>query len=271
MPGTKRQHELARRRAERQAARRRELAARKRKQRFIVAGSGIGLLVLIVGIFIVVKNTKDDNKKAKAAAAAASAAATPSRTPKPVACGATAPTAAKPQKFAAAPPMTIDATKKYNATIKTSCGDVVVELLADKAPTTVNSFSFLASKKFFDGTRCHRLLTGADSVVQCGDPTATGRGGPGYTFKDENLPTATGDSFTYPAGTVAMANGGPSTNGSQFFFVVKDSPFPPDYTIVGHVTTGQDVLDKLLAVGQTEGTDEPAQDMYVESLTVAAS
>lgn len=265
MPGSKRQRELAHRRAERQAIRRREAATRKRKQRIITAATGVGVLALLLGIFFVV-NSGDDTTPDDAAATAE-----PSETaaPKAVACGATRPADIAPQTFPSEPPMTIVPTKKYVATIKTSCGEVVVDLLADKAPTTVNSFTFLASKKYYDGTRCHRILTGADSVVQCGDPTATGSGGPGYEFKDENLPTAEGETFVYPAGTVAMANSGANTNGSQFFFVVKDSPFPPNYSIFGKVSKGQDVLDELLAVGESPGTDEPAQDIYIESYTVA--
>lgn len=269
MPGSNRQRDLAKRRAERQAVRRREAAARQRKQRFIIGGSGLGVLALLLVIFLVVNNNDDDTPDPVGAAPSD----TPSAAAKAVACGATAPTAAAPQTFAAEPPMTIDPAKKYSATVKTSCGEVVIELLADKAPTTVNSFNFLASKKYFDGTRCHRILTGADSVLQCGDPTATGGGDPGYKFKDENLPPAGDGTYIYPAGTVAMANSGANTNGSQFFFVVKDSPFPPSYSVFGKIAKGQDVLDKLLAIGAEPGSDipAPAQDIFIESYTVSAS
>ena len=273
MPGSNRQRDLAKRRAERQSVRRREAAERRRKQRLIIGGSGLGVLALLLAVFFAIN--RGDDKPAEpvdAAAQTASEEPAPSQEAKPVACGATAPpAAAAPQKFDAAPPMTIDPAKKYSATVKTSCGEFVIDFLADKAPTTVNSFNFLASKKYFDGTRCHRILTGADSVLQCGDPTATGSGDPGYKFNDENLPAGEGGTYVYPPGTVAMANSGPNTNGSQFFVVIKDSPFPPAYTVFGKVTRGLDVLDKLLAVGQAAGTDEPAQEIFIESYTVSAT
>lgn len=273
MPGSNRQRELARRRSERQAARRIEAAARKRKQRFIVGGSGLGVLALILVIFFVV-NSKDDKKKDDAAAATPSASPTPDN--RPVACGGTAPVAAEPQTFDKEPAMTIDVKKKYSATIKTTCGEVVVDLLADKAPSTVNSFNFLASKKYFDGSPCHRMITGADSILQCGDPTGTGSGDPGYELKDENLPSAGADGSTvYPAGTLAMANGGPNTGGSQFFFVVKDSPFGPNYTVFGKVTKGLDVLEKILALGEdgssSAGGGAPKEKVFLETFSVAAS
>ncbi len=278
VPGSKRQRELARRRAERQSERR-AAAARKRRQRNIVTASGVGVLLIVLGVFAL---TRPDDKKPDAAATPSesatpteSASASASAGPKPVACGAKAPVAAKPQTFAKAPEMAIDAKQKYVATVKTSCGVITVDLLADKAPTTVNSFNFLASKKYFDGSRCHRMLDEGDFVLQCGDPTGLGTGGPGYTIKDENLPKAAseGAPFTYPAGTLAMANGGANTGGSQFFFVVKDSPFPPDYTIFGKVTKGLDVLEKVVALGQdntsSAGGGEPNQSVFIETFTVA--
>jgi peptidyl-prolyl cis-trans isomerase B (cyclophilin B) len=286
--GSKRQRELAHRRAERQAVRRREAAARRRKQRLIVGGTGVGVLLLVVGIFLVAKNSRDDKHKkdavqaaasasaaaASAAASDASAAASPSPDNRPVACGASAPVAAAPQTFAQAPAMTIDPTKKYVATIKTSCGVVTADLYADKAPVTINSFAFLAGKKFFDGSPCHRMNDSGDFFLQCGDPTGTGSGDLGYTVKDENLPTAGADgSYVYPAGTLAMANtGAPDSGSSQFFIVIKDSPFGPNYTPFGKVTGGQDVLDKILALGQDNtsqaGGGAPKQKVFIESFTV---
>jgi peptidyl-prolyl cis-trans isomerase B (cyclophilin B) len=273
--GSKRQRELARRRAERQAERR-AAALRQKRQRLIVTSSGVGVLLIVLAVYFATRD--GGNKKPDAEATpSASASATPSASvaPKAVACGAKAPAAIKPQTFPSAPPMKIDKTKTYVATVKTSCGTVVVDLLADKAPTTVNSFNFLAGKKYFDGTKCHRMLDEGDFVLQCGDPTGTGAGGPGYQFNSENLPKATtkGAPFTYPAGTLAMANSGdPSTNGSQFFFVVKDSPFQPDYTVFGKVTKGLDVLQKILKVGQdntsSAGGGEPNQRVFIESFTV---
>jgi peptidyl-prolyl cis-trans isomerase B (cyclophilin B) len=115
-------------------------------------------------------------------------------------------------------------------TIETSVGDLQATLDAASAPCTVNSFTSLASQGYFDDTTCHRLTTAGIFVLQCGDPTATGTGGPGYQFDDE-----LDGSETYPAGTLAMANAGPGTNGSQFFVVYEDTPLPPSYTVFGSV------------------------------------
>lgn len=114
------------------------------------------------------------------------------------------------------------AARPYSATLKTSQGSITVKMLTDKAPCTTYSFRFLAERDYFNRSHCHRLTTQRLYVLQCGDPTGTGSGGPGYSFPDENLTGA-----TYPAGTLAMANAGPNTNGSQFFFVWKDTKLSP--------------------------------------------
>jgi len=149
--------------------------------------------------------------------------------------------------------------------LATNCGEIVVRLDAAEAPVTVNSFSFLAGKDYFDHTKCHRLTTEGIFVLQCGDPTGTGSGGPGYEFADENLTGA-----TYPAGTVAMANAGPGTNGSQFFLVYKDSQLPPSYTPFGTVTKGMDTLLTIAAAGTEEGTPDgaPAAGVVLDAVTV---
>jgi peptidyl-prolyl cis-trans isomerase B (cyclophilin B) len=141
----------------------------------------------------------------------------------------------------------VKAARPYRATLRTSQGAVTFTALTDKAPCTTNSFRFLAEKRYFNGTHCHRLTTARLYVLQCGDPTGTGSGGPGYSFPDENLTGA-----TYPAGTVAMANAGPNTNGSQFFFVWKDTKLSPAYTPFGRVTAGLDVLQKIAAGGEDD-------------------
>ncbi len=128
------------------------------------------------------------------------------------------------------PPGNPDKDAPDVVTIATNRGDIKVSLDADKAPCTVNSFLSLAKQGFFDDTKCHRLHVKDYFVLQCGDPTGTGQGGPGYQFDDE----LSGDE-TYTAGTLAMANGGPNTNGSQFFIVYADSGFPPSYTVFGHL------------------------------------
>jgi peptidyl-prolyl cis-trans isomerase B (cyclophilin B) len=152
-------------------------------------------------------------------------------------------------------------------TISLSAGDVDVTLDADAAPCTVNSFTSLAAQGYFDDTECHRLTTGPFlQVLQCGDPSATGSGGPGYSFADE----LTGDE-TYGAGTLAMANAGPDTNGSQFFIVYGDSQLSPDYTVFGSVdpaTLG--VVEEIAAEGVEGGYEDgpPASPVTIEGITV---
>lgn len=172
-----------------------------------------------------------------------------------------------PQRFAAEPPLTIARTT-YTATIVTNCGTITVALDGSHAPHTVNSFAFLAGKGYFTDTPCHRLTTQGIFVLQCGDPTGTGSGGPGYTIPDENLAGA-----TYPAGSVAMANtGAPHSGGSQFFFVYRNTPLPPDYTPFGTVTGGLDVLRRIAAAGVAgshPGDGAPNQPVVIERFTVA--
>ncbi|WP_280381639.1 peptidylprolyl isomerase [Nocardia wallacei] len=168
------------------------------------------------------------------------------------------------KQWPAEPAMAIDPGFPYAATLQTNCGAITVSLDAAHAPRTVNSFAFLAGEQYFDHTRCHRLTTEGIFVLQCGDPTGTGTGTPGYRFDDENLTGA-----TYPAGTVAMANSGPNTNGSQFFLVYADSPLPPKYTPFGRITTGMDVLQNIASGGAKDGASDgaPATDVVFESVT----
>jgi peptidyl-prolyl cis-trans isomerase B (cyclophilin B) len=139
------------------------------------------------------------------------------------------------------------AAQPYIVRFFTSQGVITVRMLTTKAPCTTYSFRFLASQAYYNVTHCHRLTLQGIYVLQCGDPTGTGSGGPGYAFNDENLTGA-----TYPAGTVAMANAGPNTNGSQFFFTWKDTKLAPAYTPFGTVIGGMDVLQKIAAAGDDE-------------------
>jgi peptidyl-prolyl cis-trans isomerase B (cyclophilin B) len=169
--------------------------------------------------------------------------------------------------FSHAPALTIARTA-YTAHIVTNCGTIVVSLDGRHAPETVNSFAFLAAKGYFTNTPCHRLTTSGIFVLQCGDPTGTGTGGPGYTLPDENLTGA-----TYPAGTLAMANTGvPHTGGSQFFFVYANTALPPQYTPFGHVTAGLDVLRRIAKAGTDnangQGDGHPKQPVVIMSFTV---
>ncbi|MFF0488265.1 peptidylprolyl isomerase [Nocardia sp. NPDC003482] len=168
------------------------------------------------------------------------------------------------QKWPAEPGMAIDPNAAYTANLQTNCGTIAIALDAARAPRTVNSFKFLSDQRYFDNTRCHRLTTSSIFVLQCGDPTATGTGDPGYHFTDENL-----DGATYPAGTVAMANSGANTNGSQFFLVYSNSPLPPKYTPFGHITTGMDVLQNIAAGGTQDGSPDgaPASAIVLQSVT----
>jgi peptidyl-prolyl cis-trans isomerase B (cyclophilin B) len=143
----------------------------------------------------------------------------------------------------------------------TTQGVITVRMLTDKAPCTTFSFRFLASRGYYNQTHCHRLTVQGIFVLQCGDPTGTGAGGPGYAFNDENLAGA-----TYPAGTVAMANAGPNTNGSQFFFTWKDTTLAPDYTPFGTVIGGMNVLQKIAAAGddQQNGPGDGYPNLYTQ-------
>ncbi len=169
------------------------------------------------------------------------------------------------QRFDAAPEMGIEQSKRYSATLHTSMGDIVIALDAIKAPKTVNNFVFLALNHYYDGVIFHRIINGF--MCQGGDPTGTGRGGPGYQFADE-LPRP-GD---YQIGSVAMANAGPNTNGSQFFIVSgRDGVgLPPLYSLFGQVVKGLEVVDEMQRV-DTDRSDRPKTDVVINSVTVTAA
>ena len=159
----------------------------------------------------------------------------------------------------------VKAAQPYDVRFHTTQGMITVQMLTDKAPCTTFSFRFLASQGYFNKTHCHRLTIQGIFVLQCGDPTGTGSGAPGYAFNDENLAGA-----TYPAGTVAMANAGPNTNGSQFFFCWKDTTLPPLYTPFGTVIGGMDVLQKIAAAGDDSqnGPGDGYPNRYTEFRSV---
>lgn len=177
------------------------------------------------------------------------------------------------------PKMSIDTSASYTMDLATTCGDITIELDAEKAPRTVNSFHFLAGEKYFDHTPCHRLVTEGIHVLQCGDPTGTGEGDPGYTIPDENLKDPRLKDGVYPAGTVAMANRynpqtkkGKDSGGSQFFLVYEDTELPPYYTPFGKVTKGMDVLKKIAKAGSTPdpntGITTPNATVVIDKATV---
>jgi len=156
--------------------------------------------------------------------------------------------------------MTIDPKKSYVATIETSAGTMVADLFPADAPATVNNFVCLARDSFYDGVIFHRVIPGF--MIQGGDPTGTGTGGPGYRFPDEAV------SRKYLRGTLAMANAGPNTNGSQFFVMHSDYPLPPNYTIFGALRSGQDVLDAIVSA-KTGPQDRPAEPVSMTSISIS--
>lgn len=246
MANSKRERELARMRAQRQAARRAEMQAERVKRRnSLVAGLSA---LAVAGVFVVIalatkdSKTNDTLSQPTPSASAGACTYTPGGTPsKPV---------------TGLPASTPAAAESVSVDLTTNVGAIDLKLNAAKAPCTTNSFAFLAGQKYFDNTKCHRLTTSGIYVLQCGDPSGSGSGGPGYSFADENLTAlGTGASVIYPRGTIAMANAGAGTNGSQFFLVYKDSPLPPNYTPFGTITKGLDVIDKVAKAGSTPASD----------------
>jgi peptidyl-prolyl cis-trans isomerase B (cyclophilin B) len=165
----------------------------------------------------------------------------------------------------------ITESNKASITFTTNQGEIVIETTPSLAPLTVNAIAALAQKNYFDNTICHRLTTEGIFVLQCGDPTGTGTGGPGFNIPDENLPEAVENN--YPAGTVAMANAGPGTSGSQFFLVYQDTTLGPDYTIWGSITSGLDILQTIASAGVVDGGTDgaPVTGVTIESTKVTIS
>ena len=185
-------------------------------------------------------------------------------------CPATDGSAERETSFDAPPPTCIDTSKDYTATVATNVGDLTIELDVANAPNAVNNFVVLARYHFYDDTPCHRIIP--DFMAQCGDPTGTGGGGPGYEFADE-LPAS---SDAYVHGAVAMANAGPDTQGSQFFTVTAPDGYPlqPNYTVFGQVVDSDETLDVLNAEGNPDPNANgvpPAEDVTIESVTITES
>ena len=302
MASSKREKELARQRAERQAARR-AAAAQRRKQRQAVIASVVAVLLVAGGAVFAATQLGGGSDTADPIAASRRVvprrarrrrhpggdhrARPPSTAPEPTSEPSTEPTSStaplapgdpgceypdsgqEAAKEVAKPPTVgVETEKTYVVTMTTDRGVITWEQDSAKTPCTSNNLRSLAHFQYFDDTPCHRLTTAGISVLQCGDPTGTGRGGPGYTFADEALEGA-----TYPRGTVAMANGGPDTNGSQFFLVYEDSSLPPNYTPFGTITSGLDVLDTVAAEGSDEsngtGDGKPNLPVQIQTLRTA--
>ena len=275
----------------------RRVAERRQRQRrrgtTIAVALIVGFLGLALVFFAFVRGGGEETPAAASPSATPSESASPSPPGEPgvqtgtvdpepgpteVACGGEVPKGADlPKPQFAAPAQVLEQGKTYTATLQTSCGDIVIELLAKQAPETVNSFVFLAEQGYFDGQRFHRLDTSID-VIQGGDPTGTGSGSPGYTIPDE----LTGEE-SYGPGVFAMANGGPDTGGSQFFIVTgSDGHLLDDqgaWTIFGDVVEGLDVAQQIqelpiqdpeaVAAGDLTG-QQPAEAVYLEKVTIGA-
>ena len=257
--------------AARQAA---AAAARKRQQnRTRAIAGGFLALVLIAGVAVLVNPSDDEQEVSSDAGPTTTAVKRPVTLP-PLAAGESVkgdtpcpPAAGAPARtttFEKAPPTCVDLAKAYTAEMQTTKGSMVIALDVKNAPKTVNNFVVLARYKYFDGIAFHRIVPGF--VIQGGDPMQTGTGGPGYKFEDE-LPKA----GSYKLGSLAMANSGANTNGSQFFIITGDTgtSLPPQYSLFGQVTQGLDVVKAIEETGITGTQDgKPSEVVKILSVTI---
>ncbi|GAA2370396.1 peptidylprolyl isomerase [Dactylosporangium salmoneum] len=281
-----RQRAAARARLEREMGVRAEQSRlRRRRNTTIAAGAG-ALIVLLAAAWVVIAVTSNGDKKEQAAADPSATPTTCSFLPlaDPSASASPDPETAKYTKDVGMPPATGEArTGTQTMTLDTSVGTIKVEVDTAHAPCAAESFTYLASKKFFDNTSCHRLVLQQVYVLQCGDPSGTGYGGPSYRYAQENLPTDKRPA--YGEGVVAMANNSqPASTGSQFFIVYKDiedsAQLQPAYTVIGRVTEGLDLVKKVAAAGVQAGPSadpstppaegKPKTEVNIKSLTMSA-
>jgi len=275
VPTNKQRREAAQRHLQRQLDRRAELAKRRRRNMGIVAALVAALVV--AGVILLgtgVLGGGDDPGDAAASSAPAdptedAAAASPGDDGTDGTCDFTPEQGGNPDSTAVdPPPAEVETTGTTQVTLTLASGDVGLALDRANAPCATASMVYLAEQKFFDGTPCHRLTTSAGlKVLQCGDPSGTGRGGASYDY-----PTRVTGEETYERGVVAMANSGQGFDGSQFFLVYGDSQLTPDYTVIGTIDeAGLAVLDDIAAPGVEGGSQDgaPAEDVTIESVTVA--
>ncbi|MCZ2812863.1 peptidylprolyl isomerase [Modestobacter sp. VKM Ac-2979] len=264
MPTNKQRREAAQRRLQRQLERREELAQKRRRNTLI--GVTVLAVVAVVAALFLITGLGDDEEPDTAAAPETTTAA-------PVVDGSDGTCDFVPDTSGSdtltdvgVPPAEVPTTGTTGLTLATSAGDIGLTLDQENAPCAAASMVYLAQQGFFDGSPCHRLTSGGLSVLQCGDPSGTGTGGPTYDF-----PTQVTGEETYPRGTLAMANAGQGTDASQFFLVYADSQLQPDYTIIGTVDeAGLATLDAIAAAGIEGGATDgaPAQPVTIESATV---
>jgi peptidyl-prolyl cis-trans isomerase B (cyclophilin B) len=281
-----RQRRLARERYERQQERRVE-RARKIRQRATIGGSAAAVIAIAVGSVFAFGGSSKPSAASKPKPARSSPSASPSSShvtlppatplavvPKgapatPPASHCTYTSSPPASRNVGTPPTKPNSSAKSQVTLVTNQGSVVIDMLNNRAPCTVNSFVYLAQKGYFNNTPCPRVVSSGIYVLQCGDPTGTGSGGPGYKFADENLKGA-----TYPAGTLAMANAGPGTNGSQFFIVYAGGGLSPNYTPFGVVVKGLDIVRKVAEAGNNNsnpaGGGKPNLKVTIESVKISS-
>ncbi|MDT7571802.1 MAG: peptidyl-prolyl cis-trans isomerase [Actinomycetota bacterium] len=258
MASSKREKELARMRAERQAARRAAAAARRRQRNLIIT-SVVGVALVALGAILLASKYGGGADDLASPKKDATPSASPSKALPLGTCDYVEGKAAPARKVELPPETDVETKQAFTAHLQTNLGVIDINLNSAAAPCTANNFRSLAHFKYFDNTPCHRLTTQGIFVLQCGDPSGKGTGGPGYTFADENLKGA-----TYPKGTVAMANSGPGSNGSQFFLVYKDTQLDPNYTPFGTITKGLEILNKVAAAGsEPTGDGKPKLDIKI--------
>ncbi|MGH3446790.1 MAG: peptidylprolyl isomerase [Nocardioidaceae bacterium] len=226
--------------------------------------------VIALGAF---RSGGDDPDPESASTPGPTQSADPSADAQPSAldCSKPPPKPAKPQQFSKVPPKSLAEGSRWDATVTTNCGDITLELYGDKAPQTVASFIFLAKHGYWDDSPCHRLTTPQQglSVLQCGDPTGSGSGNPGYGYGIENAPA----DGSYPTGTLAMARapGEPNSNGGQFFVVYGDTKLPTKgggYSIFGKITGGMDIVQAIAAKGLASNGTAPKQPISIMQVAV---
>lgn len=228
--------------------------------------AGIGIAVLLIPLWLNYQSNQTEQDLAQPAETpSSSATVAPVSTAAPIP-GCELPSTVRANNIIYGAAAT-DLPTASTFTLETNCG--AIEFATDQnAPTTVGTMAWLADQGFFNNTACNRLTTQGIFVLQCGDPAGDRTGGPGFKFADENLPTpGTDGNYIYPRGTVAMANNGPNSNGSQFFLVYQDSPLPPNYTIWGSITSGLDILENIATAGVSNGSSDgpPTQGVVISS------